>query len=40
MIVNRIIKYAHMANTILEEYKVRLQKNKIAVVAKYNDRML
>ena len=30
---DRIIKYAHMANTILEEYKVRLQKNKIAVVA-------
>lgn len=30
---DRIIKYAHMADTILEEYKVRLQKNKIAVVA-------
>lgn len=30
---DRILKYAHMANTILEEYKVRLQKNKIAVVA-------
>lgn len=29
----RIIKYSHMANAILEEYKVRLQKNKIAVVA-------
>lgn len=30
---DRIIKYAHMADTILEEYKVRLQKNKITVVA-------
>ena len=30
---DRIIKYAHMADTILEEYKVRLQKNKIDVVA-------
>lgn len=29
----RIIKYSNMANAILEEYKVRLQKNKIAVVA-------
>ena len=30
---DRIIKYAHMADTILEEYKIRLQKNKISVVA-------
>ena len=30
---DRIIKYSHMANTILEEYKVRLQKNKIEIVA-------
>lgn len=30
---DRIIKYSHMANTILEEYKIRLQKNKINVVA-------
>lgn len=29
----RIVKYSHMATTILEEYKVRLQKNKIGVVA-------
>lgn len=29
----RIIKYAHMAEVILEEYKIRLQKKKIAVVA-------
>lgn len=28
---DRIIKYAHMADTILEEYKIRLQKNKISV---------
>lgn len=30
---DRIIKYSHMANTILDEYKIRLQKNKIAIVA-------
>ena len=30
---DRIIKYSHMANTILEEYKVRLQKSKIEIVA-------
>ena len=30
---DRIIKYSHMANAILEEYKVRLQKNKIKIVA-------
>ena len=30
---DRIIKYSHMANSILEEYKVRLQKNKISIVA-------
>lgn len=30
---DRISKYSHMANTILEEYKIRLQKNKIAIVA-------
>lgn len=30
---DRIIKYSHMANTILEEYKVRLQKNKVEIVA-------
>lgn len=29
----RIIKYSHIATTILEEYKIRLQKNKINVVA-------
>ena len=37
---DRIIKYAHMANTILEEYKVRLQKNKNSSCCEYNDRML
>lgn len=30
---DRIVKYSHMANAILEEYKIRLQKNKIGVVA-------
>lgn len=30
---DRIIKYSHMANAILEEYKVRLQRNKIGIVA-------
>lgn len=30
---DRIIKYSHMANAILEEYKIRLQRNKIGVVA-------
>ena len=30
---DRIVKYSHMANAILEEYKVRLQRNKIGVVA-------
>ncbi|MCI7179836.1 MAG: DNA sulfur modification protein DndD [Faecalicoccus sp.] len=30
---DRIIKYSHMADTILDEYKIRLQKNKIAIVA-------
>ena len=30
---DRIVKYSHMATTILEEYKVRLQKKKIGVVA-------
>lgn len=29
----RILKYSHIATTILEEYKIRLQKNKINVVA-------
>lgn len=29
----RIVKYSHMATAILEEYKVRLQRNKIHVVA-------
>ena len=29
----RIIKYSHIANTILEEYKIRLQQKKINVVA-------
>lgn len=30
---DRIIKYSHIANSILDEYKIRLQKNKISVVA-------
>lgn len=30
---DRIVKYSHMANVILDEYKMRLQKNKISVVA-------
>lgn len=30
---DRIIKYIHMANAILEEYKIRLQKSKISIVA-------
>ncbi len=30
---DRIIRYAHMANKILDEYVVRLQKNKIGIVA-------
>ena len=30
---DRIIKYSHMANAILEEYKIRLQRNKIGIVA-------
>ena len=30
---DRIIKYSHMANKILDEYKIRIQKNKITVVA-------
>lgn len=30
---DRIIKYTHMANTVLEEYKIRLQANKISIVA-------
>lgn len=29
----RVVKYSHMANTILDEYKIRLQKNKIAMVS-------
>jgi len=30
---DRMAKYAHMANVILQEYKIRLQKKKISVVA-------
>lgn len=30
---DRILKYSHMANKILDEYKIRLQKNKISLVA-------
>lgn len=30
---DRIVKYSHMATTILEEYKVRLQRKKIGIVA-------
>lgn len=30
---DRIIKYSHMATTILDEYKIRLQKDKIGIVA-------
>lgn len=30
---DRIVKYSHMANAILEEYKIRLQRNKIDIVA-------
>ena len=30
---DRIIKYSNMAQTILEEYKIRLQKKKVSVVA-------
>lgn len=30
---DRIVKYSHMATAILEEYKIRLQKNKIDIVA-------
>ena len=30
---DRIVKYSHMATTILEEYKIRLQKDKIGIVA-------
>lgn len=30
---DRIIKYTNLANIILDEYKIRLQKNKIAIVA-------
>lgn len=31
---DRVLKYSHMALTILDEYKIRLQKQKITVVAK------
>ena len=30
---DRIVKYSHMANTIIDEYKIRLQKSKISIVA-------
>lgn len=30
---DRIVKYSHMATTILDEYKIRLQKDKIGIVA-------
>lgn len=30
---DRIVKYSHMATTILNEYKIRLQKDKIGIVA-------
>lgn len=30
---DRILKYSHMANKILDEYKIRLQKKKISLVA-------
>lgn len=30
---DRIVKYSHIAKAILEEYKIRLQRNKIGVVA-------
>ena len=30
---DRLIKYSHIASSILEEYKIRLQRNKIGVVA-------
>lgn len=30
---DRIVKYSHMATTILDEYRIRLQKDKIGIVA-------